>query len=148
MPCRKLLVANRTDAVERSKANTGRRCDHEILWPPLYTVKWTREYVPIAFFTERRHSEQSALGLTGCYETPIGQAEVRFEWPNSSCLVLCLVRCNNVCQTPSLCGINPASRDWKDEGTDREALKVTTVHNTRPWRCSKIGSTLRVRVDL
>ena len=36
------------------------------------------------FFTERRHSERSALGLTGSYETGrIAQAEVRFEWPNS-----------------------------------------------------------------
>ena len=36
--------------------------------------------VPIVFFTERRHSEQSEVGLTGCYETPpIAQAEVRFE---------------------------------------------------------------------
>ena len=36
------------------------------------------------FFTERRHSEQSEVGLTGCYETPqIAQAEVRFECPNS-----------------------------------------------------------------
>ena len=35
------------------------------------------------FFTERRHSEQSGVGLTGCYETPpIAQAEVRFECPN------------------------------------------------------------------
>ena len=41
----------------------------EILWPPLYTVKWTREHIPIVFFTERHHSEQSALGLTGSYET-------------------------------------------------------------------------------
>ena len=77
-------MANRTDAVERSKANSGKRCDHEILWPPLYTVKWTREHIPIVFFTERHHSEQSGVGLTGSYETPgIAQAEVRFEWPNS-----------------------------------------------------------------
>ena len=77
-------MANRRDAVERSKANSGRRCDHEILWPPLYTVKWTREHIPIVFFTERHHSEQSGVGLTGSYETPrIAQAEVRFEWPNS-----------------------------------------------------------------
>ena len=62
-------VANRTDAVEHSKANTGRRCDHEILWPPLYKVKWTIEHIPIVFFTERRHSERFPLGLTGSYET-------------------------------------------------------------------------------
>ena len=35
-------------------------------------------------FTERRHSEQSGVGLTGSYETPrIGQAEVRFECSQS-----------------------------------------------------------------
>ena len=36
------------------------------------------------FFTERRHSEQSALGLTGSYETGgIAQAEVRKKCANS-----------------------------------------------------------------
>ena len=75
-------MAIRTDAVERSKANSGRRCDHEILWPPLDTVKWTREHIPIVFFTERQHSEQSALGLTGSYETGrIDQAEVHSSGP-------------------------------------------------------------------
>ena len=37
-----------------------------------------------AFFTERRHSERSGLGLTGSYETPrIAQAEVRPKCANS-----------------------------------------------------------------
>ena len=36
------------------------------------------------FFTERRHSEQSGVGLTGSYETPrIAQAEVRQKCANS-----------------------------------------------------------------
>ena len=36
------------------------------------------------FFTERRHSERSALGLTGSYETGrIDQAEVRTKCANS-----------------------------------------------------------------
>ena len=75
-------MANRTDAIERSKANSGKRCDQEILWPPLYTVKWTREHISIVFFTERHHSERSAVGLTGSYETPpIAQAEVHSSGP-------------------------------------------------------------------
>ena len=60
-----------------------------ILWPPLYTVKWTREHIPIVFFTERHHSDRSALGLTGSYETGrIDQAEVHSSGP-----------------TPFLCGL-------------------------------------------
>ena len=40
------------------------------------------------FFTEGRHSEQSGVGLTGCYETPlIAQAEVRKKCANSIILV-------------------------------------------------------------
>ena len=36
------------------------------------------------FFTERRHSEQSGVGLTGSYETPrIAQAEVWQKCANS-----------------------------------------------------------------
>ena len=36
------------------------------------------------FFTERRHSERSGVGLTGSYETPrIAQAEVRKKCANS-----------------------------------------------------------------
>ena len=36
------------------------------------------------FFTERRHSEQSGVGLTGSYETPrIAQAEVQQKCANS-----------------------------------------------------------------
>ena len=55
-----------------------------ILWPPLYTVKWTREHFPIMFFTARRHSDRSAVGLTGSYETlQIDQAEVRTKCANS-----------------------------------------------------------------
>ena len=77
-------MVNRTDAVERSLEVKPIREGDEILWPPLYTVKWTREHIPIVFFTERHHSERSGVGLTGAYETPrIAQAEVRFEWPNS-----------------------------------------------------------------
>ena len=61
-----------------------------ILWPPLYTVKWIREHIPIVFFTERHHSDRSALGLTGSYETwLIDQAEVRTKCANSI-LVRCL----------------------------------------------------------
>ena len=73
-------MANRTDAVDRSKANTGRRCDHEILWPPLYTVKWTREHVPIVFFTIL---SDPPCALQDPETGGIVQAEVRFEWPNS-----------------------------------------------------------------
>ena len=74
-------MANRTDAVERNKVNPGQARD---AWPPLYTVKWTREHFPIMFFTEGRHSDRSAVGLTGSYETlQIDQAEVRTKCANS-----------------------------------------------------------------
>ena len=73
-------MANRTDAVDRSKANTGRRCDHEILWPPPDTVKWTREHVPIVFFTIL---SDPPCALQDPETGGIVQAEVRFEWPNS-----------------------------------------------------------------
>ena len=70
-------MANRTDAASK---RPGRRGGHEVLWPPLYTVKWSMEHVPVVFFTDRRHSEQPGVGLTGCCETPpIAEAEVRFE---------------------------------------------------------------------
>ena len=73
-------------SIEQTRLNEVKpiREGDEILWPPLYTVKWTREHIPIVFFTERHHSERSGVGLTGAYETPrIAQAEFRFEWPNS-----------------------------------------------------------------
>jgi hypothetical protein len=62
------------------------------------------------FFTERRHSERSALGLTGSYETGrIAQAEVRKKCANSilvrpvfrglrfSVLLARVVRCRGFC---------------------------------------------------
>ena len=62
----------------------GRRGGHEILWHLLYTVKWMKERVPIVFFTERSHSEQSHLGLTGSCETGgIALSEVREKCANS-----------------------------------------------------------------
>ena len=82
-PCRTGSRRLRTGQVALKE--TWRLGEHEILWPPLYTVKWSRKHVPIAFFTERRHSELSAVGLTESYETPpIALAEVLFECPNSS----------------------------------------------------------------
>ena len=49
--------------------------------PTLHSNKNGRENT---FFTERRHSEQSAVGLTGSYETlQIAQAEVREKCANS-----------------------------------------------------------------
>ena len=86
-----------------------------ILWPPLYTVKWTREHIPIVFFTERHHSDRSALGLTGSYETGrIDQAEVREEVAHSI-----LVRWFGFCAGPARDSDHPSFL-FQGEANDAE----------------------------
>ena len=80
------------------------------------------------FFTERRHSERSAVGLTGSYETlPIALAEVRKKCANSILVRFRLVdgvRSGKIVPTTSLCGVTSGKiqalarrRRWHGSGS-------------------------------